>query len=323
MSYAVDSTALEVGWNNIPASLSKTFTVLILYTIYVVLFLFSLYTILHRNSSGRRFMLAISSGMFILGTSGMILSVIFTVIEIVLIKTAVHIQSSETMGIDRILRVQNNVVAACDLRLITNNLLTDLLFLYRCYMVWNSRRNVLILPGICIITTSLLGYISIASEYFNTELPSIDSRIFLATSAATNIFLMCLTAGRIWYISQAARIVNQNAVRGRYHTVIAMILESGALYCGVLLVNAVALSFQWDTLSGLLFLGVADGFLDQMVNIIPTLLFVRVGMGYCQWRHESAPIEAGVRAMRTPKRKEEALLEAVGSEVIDIKQTGV
>ncbi|KAJ6458021.1 hypothetical protein C8R45DRAFT_943036 [Mycena sanguinolenta] len=89
------------------------------------------------------------------------------------------------MGIGRIHRLKNNVTAVSDYCLITNTLLTDLLF-------W----TVLILPGISVITTCLLGYISITSKSFTTKLPYIDSRIYLAASAATNIFLMCLT-GRI------------------------------------------------------------------------------------------------------------------------------
>ncbi|KAJ6467305.1 hypothetical protein C8R45DRAFT_938661 [Mycena sanguinolenta] len=101
--------------------------------------------------------------------------------------------------------------------------------------------------------------------------------------------------------------------------VIAMILESGALYCGVLVLNALALSFEWNNLYALLFVGVSDGLVDQMVNILPTLIFVRVGMGYCQWRQESAPAEVQVPAVRVPKRHERGLLEDVASEVIEIK----
>ncbi|KAJ6467306.1 hypothetical protein C8R45DRAFT_938662 [Mycena sanguinolenta] len=159
MSDISDTAVLENGWHNLPSYLSKIC-----------------------NSSGRRFMLVIASGMFILGTSGMLLTVISTAVELVVIKAATQIQPSE---------------------------------LYRCYMVWGSRRIVLILPGISIITTFLLGYMSIVSNFFTTEVPSIDMRIYLGTSAATNIVLMCLTAGRIWYISRArlSRRACQNGLR--------------------------------------------------------------------------------------------------------------
>ncbi|KAJ6469889.1 hypothetical protein C8R45DRAFT_937527 [Mycena sanguinolenta] len=145
---------------------------------------------------------------------------------------------------------------------------------------------------------ALLGYMSIVSNFFTTEVPSIDMRIYLGTSAATNIVSTCLTAGRIWYISRAARIVNQNAPlnvnrqinfdvtdwnRGRY----------------------------WDLTRGAVirtpFVGVSDGLVDQMVNILPTLIF------------ESAPAEVQVPAVRIPRRHERGLLEDVASEVIEIK----
>jgi hypothetical protein len=62
--------------------------------------------------------------------------------------------------------------------------------------------------------------------------------------------------------------------------------------------------------------------LHNQQNIIPTLIFVRVGMGYGEWHQKSAPF-ARIPAVHTRRRPEERFSEDMGSEVIDIKRTGV
>ncbi|KAF7336385.1 hypothetical protein MVEN_02187100 [Mycena venus] len=308
MSYVIDAAFLSLASRSILYGLSETFTVLVLYTVYVVLFLFSLYTIVHRNSNGRRFMLVTSSGMFLLATSDMLISVLQTAINISLIKAIVQ---SDTVATERLSRVYDNLGAAYDLRLITNNLLTDLLFLYRCYVIWGSQRTVLILPGAFIFTTCSFN------DFL--EVLIIDVRVPYIMAGATNVILMCLTAGRIWYMSREARNVHGKAFRRRYHTAIAMILESGALYCLVLLLYIISISLVWESDAVTVFRGVCNGLLGQMINIIPTLIFVRVGMGHCQWIQESPPVEIRSPPVRTPKLQEEGFPEDVCSEVIEIK----
>ncbi|KAJ6464968.1 hypothetical protein C8R45DRAFT_1023572 [Mycena sanguinolenta] len=130
---------------------------------------------------------------------------------------------------------------------------------------------------------------------------------------------MCLTAGRIWYMSREARNAKLNALHKRYHTVIAMILESGALYCAVLLLEVLALSLDSQFYAVSIFQGICYGLVEQMVNITPTLIFARVGLGYCQWRQDSAPSEVQIPKVRTPRRREEGILEDISSELIEIK----
>jgi hypothetical protein len=52
---------------------------------------------------------------------------------------------------------------------------------------------------------------------------------------------------------------------------------------------------------------------------ITTLIFVRVGMGYCQWIRDSPPVDVRTPSMRIPKLQEEVFPEDVCSEVIEIK----
>ncbi|KAF7357100.1 hypothetical protein MSAN_01304100 [Mycena sanguinolenta] len=314
MSPANHAALLNSAVDTTVFALSKTFTILVLYTVYVGLFLFSLYTIVRWNSRGRRFMLIISSGMFVLATTDMLMSVISWAIDIAIIKLAIQ---EDTASVRRLIRLYDNVDVASAALLTTNNLLTDLLFLYRCHVIWDSRGIILILPGAFILATCSLSFVVDSYEHI------LDPRVPYGMAGVTNAILTCLTAGRIWYKSREAATVNGNAFRRRYHTAIGMIVESGALYSLVLLLQIVAWSFPLPFISGtetlIVFRGVCIGLVEQMVNIIPTLIFVRVGMGYCQWNQEYPGLEVQIPRVRTPKLQEEAFPEDVYSEVIEIK----
>ncbi|KAJ7834205.1 hypothetical protein B0H14DRAFT_1158411 [Mycena olivaceomarginata] len=52
----------------------------------------------------------------------------------------------------------------------------------------------------------------------------------------TNLTLMALTAGRIWWIRRHVVTILEPSVTRTYDTVIAMILESGAIYCITIIV---------------------------------------------------------------------------------------
>ncbi|KAJ7366080.1 hypothetical protein DFH08DRAFT_833454 [Mycena albidolilacea] len=320
MSYVIQAAFLHQAWTSIEYDVSKTCTVLVLYTIYVVLFLFSIYTLIHRNSRGRRFMLVTSSTMFLLGTSGMLFTVVQMTVSLALFEAQIECDAADLERLERSIRLYNNLAAASMFRVVVNNLLTDVLLSYRCYIIWGSRRIVLIVPGILILATCVVGSLGTVSRYFFDKLPFSDLKAPFALAGATNLILMCLTAGRIWYMSREAR--NRCALRKRYHAVIAMIVESGALYWSVILLEIVSRSLVSQSYFAEIFQGICDGLLDHMINIIPTLIFVRVGMGYGEWHQKSAPITC-IPAVHTRRRPEDRFPEDMGSEVIDIKWTGV
>ncbi|KAF7334223.1 hypothetical protein MSAN_02383600 [Mycena sanguinolenta] len=320
MDSVIDAASLDYAWSQILYNVSQTCSVLVLYAVYIILFFFSLYTIVRRNSNGRRFMVVTSSGMFLLGTMNMLVTVLSMTIEIHLIKAEIQGKIVDTA---RLARLYNNLAAASDLCLITNNALTDLLLLYHCYTIWGSRKTVLILPAVFAVATCLLGYFTVASDNFADNLPFLDQRADFAMSGATNTILMCLTAGRIWYMRRESRQMKGNTFYDRYRTVIAMIVESGALYNAIILLGMIALSLNCQSDAVTVFQGICHALVIQMVNITPTLIFVRVGMGYCRLHQDSAPMEVRIPGMRTPRRQEDGFLEHHNAEAIKIKRTGV
>ncbi|KAJ7735866.1 hypothetical protein DFH07DRAFT_967056 [Mycena maculata] len=234
--------------------------------------------------------------MFLLGTSATFVSVGLAGIVINLNKALVQ----GSANLPHIYQLYNSLFIVNALLMVANNLVTDLLFLYRCYIIWGSRKTVLILPGICMLATAVVGCISAVDG------DALSAAVFTTpyiTATGTNVILMCLTAGRIWYKKREALSVNGNTFRTRYSTAIAMILESGAIYCLSIILFVIAQYFvahgpSSGSQSTSVFFGVTAGLWSQIVNIAPTLILVRVGMGHCQWIQDPTPADGRLVSQR-------------------------
>ncbi|KAJ7834199.1 hypothetical protein B0H14DRAFT_2798661 [Mycena olivaceomarginata] len=108
---------------------------------------------------------------------------------------------------------------------------------------------------------------------------------------------MCLTAGRIWYIRrEVQKLTGQRPLRQRYGTAVAIILESGILYCLCVIIYVISISTKQSSVFGTIFNGVAWGLVQVGVNIVPTLILVRVGLGRST---ENSPPELSFRSNTT------------------------
>ncbi|KAF7378180.1 hypothetical protein MSAN_00242500 [Mycena sanguinolenta] len=148
-----------------------------------------------------------------------------------------------------------------------NNAITDSLLLYRCAIIWHLSpyiRAVIIFPSLLILSTLALGMW--ATFGTGTNIPFVLAMV-------TNLVLLGLTAGRIWIKArQATALLGLNA--RRYNTTLEIICESSLLYLVNVVVYLVANIIQSDSPVT----GVAWGALAQVVNIVPMMLIVRVGM---------------------------------------------
>ncbi|KAJ7309292.1 hypothetical protein DFH08DRAFT_899467 [Mycena albidolilacea] len=90
--------------------------------------------------------------------------------------------------------------------------------------------------------------------------------------------LMAVTARRIWWIRRDTVSALKPCITRVYGTVIAMILESGAIYCIsiILYLICVVCLDQQDSLPAI---SVFRGAIPQIMNITPILILVRVGSG--------------------------------------------
>ncbi|KAJ7495534.1 hypothetical protein FB451DRAFT_1550905 [Mycena latifolia] len=152
-----------------------------------------------------------------------------------------------------------------------NSAFADGVFLYRCYVIWTTSRfriTVVAVPALLVLITMVMGYVAVAVVPVPMILP-------YALALITNLVLLGLTAGRIWRKGRDATLLLGQRAGARYTTTMAIICESSLLYVLTLLiyfipastmpVDAALPNFVW-------------GAMPQVLNIIPLVILVRVGL---------------------------------------------
>ncbi|KAJ7236550.1 hypothetical protein C8J57DRAFT_1376647 [Mycena rebaudengoi] len=155
-----------------------------------------------------------------------------------------------------------------DYLLIANNLVADSIFIYRCYVIWGRNLKVVIIPAISLVASTVIGSVGAPKRDAEVGLDHDDYRLAFGMIILTNLTLMALTAGRIWWIRRDVVTVLEPSVMRTYDTVIAIII---ILY----LIAAVRLNKQ-DSLPAI---SVFRAAIPQILNIAPILIIVRVGSG--------------------------------------------
>jgi len=262
-------------------------TTLVLYGLYVPMFIFSVQSLTHRTAPGRRVMLGTTVLMFILGTCGTLVNVAEATLVMGIAKGFIQGSPDVPRLEEGLRRFQLTAAALFGV----NNLVTDLLFLYRCYIIWGSRKMVLILPGLCILTTAVLAVLDWITRPHSQVYLIQDVRAPFYMTLATNLLLMFLAGGRIWYVGRQVQIVHHEGSRKQYHTALALLLESGAIYCICLVLWIISLTTNLGLSleSGSILSGVAGALVGQSMNIATTLILVRVGRGHWRWVQDDAP----------------------------------
>ncbi|KAJ7022958.1 hypothetical protein C8F04DRAFT_1306995 [Mycena alexandri] len=232
------------------------------YGIYLNLFILAIHTLRRRTTEGNNILLASTWAMVFLSTTQIVLRLFKTAVEIGFV--AEHMESGITVPASPP-QIYESLIVAHEAVLVLNNFVTDTLFLYRCYVIWGSRRMVVMMPAILILATFVTGFVAIS--------PQVSQKATVILATATNLCLMILTAGRIWWIRRdAMRVAADTALLNRYTTVFAIVLESGALYFIPAILTVIV--YQWN-----IPFHVLEGLGAYLINIIPTLIIVRVGLG--------------------------------------------
>ncbi|KAJ7206592.1 hypothetical protein GGX14DRAFT_637664 [Mycena pura] len=297
MNYVVDSAEYETHWSTMLLDISIICTALSLYALYVVLFLLSIPS-LHRRIPNRKIILVTAWTMFLFATSSTLLASIATATSMSVVYMLVQGSNNAPT---HLIRLYHALILAQDIILALNklvhvpadplnprltdeipSLVTDLLFLFRCYIIWGSRKRILVLPGILIVANMVVGCIAGLEWHYGliTLSSYVDPRVPVGMAGATNVLLTCLTAGRIWYIRRKVQtLTGWQASQKRYNTASAIILESGVLYTLCVITYIISCSVKIASPFGTIFQGVAWGLVQLGVNIVPTFILVRVGMG--------------------------------------------
>ncbi|KAF7333108.1 hypothetical protein MVEN_02376200 [Mycena venus] len=165
-----------------------------------------------------------------------------------------------------------------DYLLVANNIVTDGLFIHRCYVLWGRNIKVVIVPALSLVVTAVMGSVGASEPDEIGRADQNEFRLAFGMIVLTNLTLMGLTAGRVWWIRRDVVTILEPSVTRTYDTVIAMILESGAIYCisiVLYLISVVRLNKQ-DSLPAI---SVFRAAIPQIMNIAPVLILVRVGSG--------------------------------------------
>ncbi|ESK89760.1 hypothetical protein Moror_16843 [Moniliophthora roreri MCA 2997] len=162
------------------------------------------------------------------------------------------------------------------------NAVADYILIHRCYVIWGSRKRILIPLTTASITTNVLGIVGASmmvagirnTEVENNEKLSILGNLLigiqLLMSIIVNMSITTLTAGRIWWIQRVT-----HAGEAIYKSISRIIIESGLIYPICTLVHVIMIQivsfrnipFEFSCVSYL------------TAGIAPTLITVRAQLG--------------------------------------------
>ncbi|KAG7098069.1 hypothetical protein E1B28_000043 [Marasmius oreades] len=168
------------------------------------------------------------------------------------------------------------------------NILADVVLVFRCYALWDSRRSVIIVPTIACVLSNGIGIVSMAIAISSglslnpgSTLAKWGSQavyledVYYVVNALINVVLTSMVARKIWLSGAHCRHYSTagQSLKKRYTSISSIILQSGLIYPLVLFISVPFTLFPslvgWDVYPLLI----------QVAGICPTLMIVRVGLG--------------------------------------------
>ncbi|KAE9406935.1 hypothetical protein BT96DRAFT_1014608 [Gymnopus androsaceus JB14] len=179
-------------------------------------------------------------------------------------------------------------------------LLGDIMLMHRCYRLWNSRKRVIILPGVGLLATIVavivlqvyaqnkpgLQVLGLETYYPTNTAQGIHLLfdVYIIITFIQNIILTGMIAGRVWWLNYKVQRMLQLAgqpAKNASQDLLGPILESGALTPIFLLLWMVlnlraslldSGNWYWNYL-------ISPCILTEIVGIASTLIVVRIGLG--------------------------------------------
>ncbi|KDQ61853.1 hypothetical protein JAAARDRAFT_76761 [Jaapia argillacea MUCL 33604] len=179
---------------------------------------------------------------------------------------------------------------------VVNNIFADSIMIYRDYIFWQKNVWITALPILALLGTTVSGFYEdylllelalfpqspnqLAPPSKFVALSNLESTVDGASTVlvmVTNILTTLLIVSRIWWMTRGMRETLGLRTAKRYHQIMAMMVESGAIYAISLLICAI---FKFDLgLSGLG--GPIYAVATQLQTIAPTLIIIRVRIKEC------------------------------------------
>jgi hypothetical protein len=276
-------SAFEIAWSLAVLDVVKTAIALSFNGLYVSLVIFAMYFLRRRRPVGQWVFICAIATMFILAMTQISLQIATTTISLQSVYSAVNSDGTYTAHWDSLQRMDSILGFVEDFLLVTNATIIEGLLIYRCYVIWGTHHNkkqVLLLPLLLLLCNTVLGYITVSRNDLLPPQYHMDTRIVVGSTILNNVLVTGLTVGRIWWTRRHLQTIGQTKFIQRYNTAMAMLLESSAVYCIGMCMLVVALSIgSSNARTGFPVAYVIYGFAGQLVNIIPALIVVRLGIG--------------------------------------------
>jgi len=156
-------------------------------------------------------------------------------------------------------------------------ILADGFFVWRCYIVWNKRWYIIVLPVMMVLGTTTAAVV-VCWEFSRTKPGNVVFESLLSPwisfawsmSLATTLTCTGLIAFRIW---RSQRLLRETRLHSTLLPVMVMIIESGALYAAALI--SIIAAYAAGSNSQYI---IVD-FLTSLIGIVFTLIIIRVALG--------------------------------------------
>ncbi|KZT59991.1 hypothetical protein CALCODRAFT_492976 [Calocera cornea HHB12733] len=188
--------------------------------------------------------------------------------------------------IDRIIffsNVAQPLIVANDFIYIVMLVLSDLVLVWRCWVVWGKRWITIVLPIAMVVGEAVTGFAAIG-QYLTPDPPDNYAAIqawasaLYALSLATNIMLSLLIAGRLWCIMRAS---SHLIVVGRHGTrdALRLVVESGLAITSAKIIEFVLFEIAFSKDNQNFAVYVLWEIMPQILGIIPTLILLSIQVG--------------------------------------------
>ncbi|KAF8816440.1 hypothetical protein BYT27DRAFT_7183985 [Phlegmacium glaucopus] len=149
---------------------------------------------------------------------------------------------------------------------VANNFIAELILLYRCYIIWGRSKYLLCGASLLVLGDSIWGLLILLTSH-SEFVPVYKWSLF-----AINIVLTAITVARIFWVSRLARPLIGSQNLWRYRIIMAILIETSAIYSACLLASLLFPSSPYSLVMGSICV--------RMVTIMPTLLIVQLGLGW-------------------------------------------
>ncbi|KAJ7227604.1 hypothetical protein B0H12DRAFT_1148906 [Mycena haematopus] len=175
---------------------------------------------------------------------------------------------------------ETNLLVGADTIFILSDFLSQLILIYRCYLVWNKNPWVVILPIIVAFGAASCGFAVIGLVLsIDPTAPQAPADIVpfgdasFAMSLILNFSSSSLIVGRLWWLARDHDIPRISRSKGLLRQATGVIIESGLLFLATQFVFVILFAIAHPAQA------LVEPMAVQIYAISPLLIVVRIGMG--------------------------------------------